>query len=227
MKPVIFLMGPTASGKTALAVELVQTANCEIISVDSALIYREMDIGTAKPDAQMQAIAPHHLIDLIDPSESYSVAEFCRDAKALIADIHQRGKTPLLVGGTMMYFNALLNGIADMPSADEAIRQALQQRFDKEGGDVLHAELASIDPAAAERIHAHNHQRLIRALEIYQISGKTQSWWWQQQESSKLDYPILQLAMLPQFPRMLVHQKLVGTPGKKKFVWMLTLMVNF
>ncbi|MGS0677028.1 tRNA (adenosine(37)-N6)-dimethylallyltransferase MiaA [Shewanella sp. 0m-4] len=170
---VITLMGPTASGKTALAIELVKQYNCEIISVDSALIYKDMDIGTAKPDAGEQAAAPHSLIDIIDPAESYSAADFRRDALAQIEDILNRGKTPLLVGGTMMYFKALLEGLSPLPAADEAIRAQIASEAQELGWQALHDELKAIDPVSAERIHPNDPQRLARALEVYRISGQS------------------------------------------------------
>lgn len=152
LPPAIFLMGPTASGKTALALELVEKYPCEIISVDSALVYKGMDIGTAKPDAAMQQRAPHRLIDLIDPSESYSAAHFRNDALREMADITARGKVPLLVGGTMMYFKFLRDGAADLPTSDEAVRERLWQEGQTLGWPALHARLASIDPEAAARL---------------------------------------------------------------------------
>ncbi|MGS0683405.1 tRNA (adenosine(37)-N6)-dimethylallyltransferase MiaA [Shewanella sp. 125m-7] len=170
---VITLMGPTASGKTALAIELVKQYDCEIISVDSALIYKEMDIGTAKPDAAEQAAAPHKLIDIIDPAESYSAADFRRDALAQIEDILSRGKTPLLVGGTMMYFKALLEGLSPLPGADEAIRAQIACEAQELGWQALHDQLRAIDPVSAERIHPNDPQRLARALEVYRISGQS------------------------------------------------------
>ncbi|WOT04612.1 tRNA (adenosine(37)-N6)-dimethylallyltransferase MiaA [Shewanella sp. DAU334] len=170
---VITLMGPTASGKTALAIELVKNYNCEIISVDSALIYKQMDVGSAKPDDAELAVAPHHLINIIDPVESYSAADFRLDALKLIEDIIGRGKTPLLVGGTMMYFKALIEGLSPLPAADEAIRVQIAAEAEALGWQALHDQLKAVDPVSAERIHPNDPQRLARALEVYRISGKS------------------------------------------------------
>ncbi len=171
--PVIFIMGPTASGKTDLAIEVVKALPSEIISVDSALVYRGMDIGTAKPDADELAIAPHRLISFLDPAQSYSAADFRRDALVAIDEIHQQGKIPLLVGGTMLYFKALLEGISPLPEANPEIRAALEQEAALKGWAVMHQQLAEVDPVAAARIHHNDPQRINRALEVYRISGKT------------------------------------------------------
>ncbi|WP_133130941.1 tRNA (adenosine(37)-N6)-dimethylallyltransferase MiaA [Legionella yabuuchiae] len=168
----VCLMGPTASGKTDLACQLVETFPFEIISVDSAMIYRGMDIGTAKPTQEHLARAPHHLIDVLDPIESYSAAYFCRDAEQLCKEIHSRGKIPLLVGGTMMYFNALQKGIATLPEANESLRAQLLQQGSTLGWPALHNRLLSVDPVAAARIHPHDSQRIQRALEVYELTGK-------------------------------------------------------
>ncbi len=199
-------MGPTASGKTALAIELYQRGLCEIISVDSALIYREMDIGTAKPDAQEQALAPHHLIDILDPSESYSAADFRQDAITLMEEIHQRGRIPLLVGGTMMYYKVLLEGISPLPSADPAIRAEIAEQSERLGWQALHDELARIDPVAAKRIHPNDPQRLGRALEVYRISGKTLTELTQEQGES-LDFTVHQFAIAPA-DRSVLHKRI-------------------
>ncbi|MGI2108506.1 tRNA (adenosine(37)-N6)-dimethylallyltransferase MiaA [Shewanella frigidimarina] len=193
---VIFLMGPTASGKTALAIDMATQYNCEIISVDSALIYRDMNIGSAKPSAEELEMAPHKLIDILDPSESYSAADFRRDALLAIEDIISRGKTPLLVGGTMMYFKALLEGLSPLPSADEAIRQQILAQAQTEGWEALHQELCNIDPVAGERIHPNDPQRLSRALEVYRISGKTMTEL-TQTKSAALPYDVVQFAIAP------------------------------
>ncbi|PIE43555.1 MAG: tRNA (adenosine(37)-N6)-dimethylallyltransferase MiaA [Gammaproteobacteria bacterium] len=174
----IFLMGPTAAGKTDLAIELVQTMNCEIISVDSALIYRGMDIGTAKPTAQELAKAPHRLIDIRDPSEVYSVSEFRQDALRHMAEIVAQGKMPLLVGGTMMYFKALRQGIAAMPKTDPELRQQIQSQAENAGWDGLYQELLDVDPVAARKIHPNNRQRLVRAIEVCRLSGQPISGFW-------------------------------------------------
>lgn len=166
-------MGPTASGKTALAIELCQALPCEVISVDSALIYKEMDIGTAKPTAEELAQAPHRLIDILDPVQSYSVAEFRRDALAAMQDITERGRIPLLVGGTMMYYKALTDGLSTLPQADPLVRAEIEEQAEKNGWQALHQELQGIDPVSAQRIHPNDPQRLSRALEIYRISGKS------------------------------------------------------
>ncbi len=169
----LFLMGPTASGKTELAIRLRQKYPIEIISVDSALIYKGMDIGTAKPDAREQELAPHRLIDILDPSESYSAADFRRDALKEMSDIVAEGKIPLLVGGTMLYYKALLEGLSPLPAADPEIRQQIEKEAIELGWDALHDQLKAIDPVSAERIHPNDPQRLSRALEVYRISGKT------------------------------------------------------
>ncbi len=165
-------MGPTASGKTDLASELVETFPFEIISVDSAMIYRGMDIGTAKPDHELLARAPHHLIDILDPTESYSAAQFYEDAERLCQDIRARGKIPLLTGGTMMYFNALQKGIAKLPEANEELRMQLLQQAKNLGWPAMHARLSKFDKETASRIHPHDAQRIQRALEVYELTGK-------------------------------------------------------
>lgn len=166
-------MGPTASGKTALAVELVEKHQCEIISVDSALIYRGMDIGSAKPNATELGRAPHRLIDIRDPSERYSAADFRRDALIEIEDILATGKTPLLVGGTMLYFKALLEGLSPLPTANETIRADIAKEAETLGWQALHQQLQQVDPVSAQRIHPNDPQRLSRALEVFRISGKS------------------------------------------------------
>jgi len=169
--PAIFLMGPTAAGKTDLAIELTRHLPCELISVDSALVYRGMDIGTAKPDKATLAAHPHRLIDILDPAQSYSAAEFRRDALQAMAEITARGNIPLLVGGTMLYYKALLDGLADMPAADAQVRAELEHLAQTQGLEVLHRQLAEVDPVSAARIHPNDPQRLIRALEVYRVSG--------------------------------------------------------
>ena len=165
-------MGPTASGKTALAVELVQRLGCGIVSMDSAMVYRGMDVGTAKPGLDVLKVAPHRLIDILDPSESYSAARFRADALAAMDEIRAAGRTPLLVGGTMLYFDALQHGLSDLPAADPRLRAELDARAAGIGWPALHAELARLDPAAAERIHPNDPQRIQRALEVCYISGR-------------------------------------------------------
>lgn len=169
----LFLMGPTASGKTDLAIRLRQKFPVEIISVDSALIYKGMDIGTAKPDQHELALAPHRLIDMLDPSEAYSAADFRRDALREMNDIVAQGRIPLLVGGTMLYYKALLEGLSPLPAADPEIRQQIEHEAEQHGWLALHDQLRHIDPVSAERIHPNDPQRLSRALEVYRISGKT------------------------------------------------------
>ncbi|OIQ24168.1 tRNA (adenosine(37)-N6)-dimethylallyltransferase MiaA [uncultured Vibrio sp.] len=169
----LFLMGPTASGKTDLAIRLRQKFPVEIISVDSALIYKDMDIGTAKPDDSELALAPHRLIDILDPSEAYSAADFRRDALAEMNRIVSAGKIPLLVGGTMLYYKALLEGLSPLPAANPEIRKEIEQQAAESGWQALHDQLREIDPVSATRIHPNDPQRLSRALEVYRISGKT------------------------------------------------------
>lgn len=171
--PAIFIMGPTASGKTALAMSLMKHLPVELISVDSALIYRGMDIGTAKPTAEELADAPHRLIDILDPTQAYSAADFRADALREMAEITARNKIPLLVGGTMLYFKALLEGLSPLPQADAAVRERIEKQAEEQGWNALHDQLSEIDPVAAMRIHPNDPQRLSRALEVFYISGKT------------------------------------------------------
>lgn len=204
--PAIFIMGPTASGKTALSIALRQRLPVELVSVDSALIYRGMDIGTAKPSAEELALAPHRLIDIRDPAESYSAADFRKDALKEMADITAAGRIPLLVGGTMLYFKALLDGLSPLPSADPQMRQRIEQQAAEVGWEALHQQLAEIDPVAAARIHPNDPQRLSRALEVFFISGKTLT------ELTKisgetLPYRVHQFAIAP-VSRELLHQRI-------------------
>ena len=171
--PAIFIMGPTASGKTALAMSLMKHLPVELISVDSALIYRGMDIGTAKPTAEELADAPHRLIDILDPTQAYSAADFRADALREMAEITARNKIPLLVGGTMLYFKALLEGLSPLPQADATVRERIEKQAAEQGWSALHDQLREIDPVAANRIHPNDPQRLSRALEVFYISGKT------------------------------------------------------
>ena len=201
-------MGPTASGKTALAVSLVERFPLEIISVDSALVYRGMDIGTAKPDAATLARAPHHLLDIRDPGETYSAAAFCDDARRLMADIVARGCVPLLVGGTMLYFRALLQGLDDLPRADAALRKELEAEAAARGWPALHAELAEVDPATAARLAPNDSQRVGRALEIFRITGKPMSTLLDRAQS-ELPYRVLQLALIPS-DRAVLHQRIAA-----------------
>ena len=193
----IFLMGPTASGKTALAMELIRQLPCDIISVDSALIYRGMDIGTAKPTAVELAQAPHCLIDIRDPSESYSAADFRQDALAEMAKISAQGRIPLLVGGTMLYYKALLEGLSPLPAADEAVRAEIEREAQERSWLALHAKLAQIDPVAAARIHPNDPQRLSRALEVFRLTGRTLTDLTRTQGEA-LPYRVCQFAIAPQ-----------------------------
>ena len=199
-------MGPTASGKTALAVRLIERFPFEIISVDSALVYRDMDIGTAKPDAATLAQAPHHLLDIRDPTEAYSAAMFCDDARRLMADIVSRGKVPLLVGGTMLYFRALLQGLDDLPRADAALRKKLELEAAARGWPALHAELAAVDASTAARLAPNDSQRISRALEIFRLTGTPMSALLAKGQST-LPYRVLQLALIP-FDRAALHQRI-------------------
>lgn len=199
---VIFLMGPTASGKTQLAIDFAQQRNCEIISVDSALIYRNMDIGTAKPSAEDLQKVPHHLIDIRDASAAYSAADFCDDATQAIKTILSKGKTPLLVGGTMMYFKSLLEGLSPLPAANADVRQQITHEAETLGWQALHQQLANIDPVSAMRIHPNDPQRLSRALEVYRISGKTVTEL-TQTKMQALPYNVAQFAIAPKERKVL------------------------
>ncbi|WP_250433750.1 tRNA (adenosine(37)-N6)-dimethylallyltransferase MiaA [Caballeronia sp. ATUFL_F2_KS9A] len=173
--PVACLLGPTASGKTAAALAFAALHPVEIVSVDSALVYREMDIGTAKPNAEERAAAPHHLIDIIDPAETYSAAQFRADALRLVGEIVARGNVPLLVGGTMLYYKALTQGLNDLPTADADVRAALDADAARDGWPALHARLAAVDPQTAARLAPNDSQRIQRALEIFMLSGQPMS----------------------------------------------------
>jgi len=203
---VIFLMGPTASGKTALALELAKHIPVEIISVDSALIYRGMDIGSAKPTAAELAAVPHHLIDILDPAQAYSAADFRADALRLIAQIQQRGKLPVLVGGTMLYFKALLDGISPLPEADLQLRTEIEARAAAVGWAALHAELAQVDPVSAARIHPNDPQRINRALEVFQLTGKSLTEL-TQTKGEPFPYKVSQFAIAPK-ERAELHRRI-------------------
>ncbi len=203
----IALMGPTASGKTALALELAERLGGEIVSVDSALVYRGLDIGAAKPDAAMRASSPHHLIDLCDPWQVYSAADFARDAGAAIKDIVARGRVPILAGGTGLYFKALLQGLSQMPPADPEVRAAIGCEAERVGWAALHAQLQQVDPLAARRIHATDPQRIQRALEVYRLSGRAISQWQAAPTGHRLPARVLKLVLAPA-SRSLLHQRI-------------------
>ncbi|WP_122447640.1 tRNA (adenosine(37)-N6)-dimethylallyltransferase MiaA [Pseudomonas viridiflava] len=217
LPPAIFLMGPTAAGKTDLAIELSKVLPCELISVDSALVYRGMDIGTAKPSKAQLAEFPHRLIDILDPAQSYSAADFRSDALAAMAQITARGNIPLLVGGTMLYFKALLDGLADMPAANTAVRAQLEADAQAFGWQSLHDRLAVVDPVSAARIHPNDPQRLIRALEVYRVSGMSMTAHREQQTAQsteaaasgcqQLPYTVANLAIAPA-DRKVLHQRI-------------------
>ncbi|GGC84393.1 tRNA dimethylallyltransferase [Undibacterium terreum] len=200
-------MGPTASGKTAAALQIAQHIPSEIISVDSALVYREMDIGTAKPNAAELGSVPHHLIDIIDPSESYSVAQFLDDTQSLVKDIQSRGKLPLLVGGTMMYFKALLDGLDDLPPADPALRAELDAEAARIGVPGQHARLATLDPITAARLKPNDSQRIQRALEIITLTGQAMSTLLAQQTRPARPFEMLSIALEPS-DRAALHQRI-------------------
>jgi tRNA dimethylallyltransferase len=200
-------MGPTASGKTGVAVELVQRLPVELISVDSALVFRDMDIGTAKPDAASLARAPHHLIDIINPTEAYSAAAFRHDALRLMADITARGRIPLLVGGTMLYFKALREGLSPLPQADAALRAELDAEIAQYGIKHLHAKLAEVDSETAARLHSTDTQRIQRAMEIFRLSGQPMSLLIKHKAQDELPYRILSIALIPS-DRAVLHQRI-------------------
>jgi tRNA dimethylallyltransferase len=203
----IALMGPTASGKTALALEWARRLDAEIVSVDSALVYRGLDIGAAKPSTQERAAVPHHLIDVREPWQPYSAAEFALDARRAMDAIAARGRVPILAGGTGLYFHALLHGLSDMPQADPAMRAQLGLEAEQRGWAALHAELARIDPQAAARIHATDAQRIQRALEVYRLSGRSISHWREQAPPPRLPYRVLKLVLAPA-ERALLHSRI-------------------
>lgn len=207
LPPAILLMGPTASGKTALALALARRFPVEIISVDSALVYRDMDIGTAKPSREEQALCPHHLIDIVSPEDSYSAARFCQEATDLILSISQRGRLPLLVGGTMLYFKALLEGLSELPAADSALRAEIEAQAAQQGWPALHQELARVDPEAAARLQPGDAQRIQRALEIVRLTGQPLAAAYAQRQPHELPFRPLTLSL--QAPeRALLHQRI-------------------
>lgn len=203
----IAIMGPTASGKTAFALELAERLGGEIVSVDSALVYRGLDIGAAKPTRAEQARVPHHLLDLREPWQAYSAAEFARDARVAIDGILARGGLPILAGGTGLYFHALLQGLSPMPEADPRLREAIAAEAAQRGWPALHAELATIDPVAAARIHATDPQRIQRALEVYRASGRPISDWQRGRTGSRLPVRVLRLALAPR-DRAVLHARI-------------------
>lgn len=210
----IFLMGPTATGKTDLAIALREHLPVELISVDSALVYRDMDIGTAKPSADLLAAVPHRLINIRDPAEPYSAAEFVRDARQAMTEITAAGKIPLLVGGTMMYFKALLDGLADMPSASPEVRKLIEQEAAEKGWPWLHGKLSEVDPETASELHPNHSQRIQRALEVYRTTGRPLSAFKREQREGGSDlgpisdvYQVVQIALLPHH-RALLHQRI-------------------
>ena len=193
----VFIMGPTATGKTDLAIALADALPLDIISVDSAMVYRGMDIGSAKPDQQTLERAPHRLIDICDPAEAYSAGRFRHDAMNEMSDISSAGRIPLLVGGTMLYFRTLQQGIADLPDADPAIRQRLEHQASIKGWQYMHNRLQRIDPDAGRRIHPNDPQRIQRALEVYEITGRTLTEFWREHRDGQLRYRSVKLALMP------------------------------
>jgi len=201
LPPAIFIIGPTASGKTGLAIKLMEHFPIEIISVDSALVYKDMDIGTAKPTADELQVAPHRLISFLDPSEAYSAADFRRDALREMAEITAAGKIPVLVGGTMLYYRALEYGLAILPEADPELREKLSAEAEKIGWDGMHQKLSEVDPASAERLHPNDKQRIQRALEVFELTGKSLTQHQiehQQEKDNALPYRLLKIALIPE-----------------------------
>ncbi len=203
----VAIMGPTASGKTASALAIAERIPSEIISVDSALVYRGMDIGTAKPTREELAAVPHHLIDILDPLDAYSVAQFRKDTLRLVDEINARGKLPLLVGGTMLYFKGLADGLDDLPGADPGVRAALDEEAARLGWPAMHARLAAVDPETAARLAPADSQRIQRALEIYTLSGKPMSELLAQREQTELPFELLSFALEPS-DRAVLHQRI-------------------
>ena len=200
-------MGPTASGKTDLAIFLSENFPVDIISVDSALVYRGLDIGSAKPSAEELAKAPHRLIDVLDPAEAYSAARFRKEALKEMATITEAGRIPLLVGGTMLYFRALLDGLSKLPESDDATRKKLEELAKEIGWEKMHQRLAEVDPEAAKRIHPNDPQRISRALEVYEMTGKAMSQLQKEQKAEPLPYQVLKLALIPS-DRAILHQRI-------------------
>ena len=203
----IFLMGPTASGKTGAAVDLIEKLSIEIVSVDSALVFKDMNIGTAKPDAETLAKAPHHLIDIIDPTSAYSAANFRSDALRLMADITARGKIPLLVGGTMLYFKALQGGLSGLPEANQEVRARLDARATLIGWPAMHEKLALVDAVTAARLQPKDAQRIQRALEVFEITGESMTALYAKQTTEALPYNLLKIALVPS-DRKVLHERI-------------------
>ncbi len=203
----IFLMGPTASGKTDIAAQLVQRLPLEIISVDSAMVYRGMDIGTAKPDAALLKIAPHRLINICEPYESYSAGNFVIDARQEIMQIHAAGKIPLLVGGTGLYFRSLEKGFSNLPTSDPDVRKKLTSQLKNKGLEYLYEELISVDPESAERINKNDPQRIQRALEIFELTGTPASLWYAKGRENQIEYPVVKIIVAPN-DRALLHNRI-------------------
>jgi len=203
----VLLMGPTGSGKSDLAIRLAEQMPFEIVSVDSALVYHGMDIGTAKPSREVRARIPHHLIDIRDPAVSYSAGEFVRDARHAMQDIWRRGRQPLLVGGTMLYFHALTAGLAELPAADLEVRAAIDAQAAASGWAALHRELAQVDPKAAARIHHNDPQRIQRALEVYRLTGESITNLQQSRVSAFSDTNVIEFAIAP-LERRDLHSKI-------------------
>lgn len=207
LPPAIFILGPTASGKTALSMQLADRFPVELISIDSAQVFRDMNIGTAKPDAATLQRYPHHLIDLISPEESYSAAQFCADAQRVMAEITARGKVPLIVGGTMLYYKALTEGLADLPQADPALRAAIDAEAAALGWPALHAELAKMDPETAARLKPNDAQRIQRALEVVRLTGEPMSAIYARQQRHPLPWRRLTIALMPT-ERAWLHERI-------------------
>jgi tRNA dimethylallyltransferase len=205
--PAILLMGPTASGKTAVALELAQSLPCEIVSVDSALVYKGLNIGTAKPDPASLSAVPHHLIDIIEPHEAYSAARFRDDALAAMREITERGRIPLLVGGTMLYFQALVEGLNELPEADPMIRLVIDTIAEEQGWPAVYGKLKEVDPATAARLEPNDKQRVQRALEIYYITGKTMAELLQKPRFVYFPYTPIKIALIPD-ERALLHERI-------------------
>ncbi|KFL35459.1 tRNA (adenosine(37)-N6)-dimethylallyltransferase MiaA [Arenimonas donghaensis] len=203
----VALMGPTASGKTALAVQWCQRLDTEVVSVDSALVYRGLDIGAAKPDPRTLALAPHHLVDVRDPHEVYSAADFAREAMAPMQALAERGRVPLLVGGTGLYFSALLDGLSELPTADPATRARIAEEAAERGWPALHAEMAAADPAAGRRIKPGDSQRITRALEVWRLTGRPISDWQQSGVRRRFPFRVLRLVLAPR-DRAVLHARI-------------------